>query len=188
MRIYQSNNQVIIATEAGDEITSIATVDSAMTLYGDSVAITRGERGNELERVKYVNVMDSTGALVGDKTAVITYLSEFIGLLFTEISSFDDDAKLNVNIDSVTAGTSLDVNIQDQHTPSFNLYFSEALGAPTTTTVETVIDSYDITVASTTNFSVGTWVGVFSGGGRYYWGEVLAINGSVLTMDSPFRS
>jgi hypothetical protein len=86
----------------------------------------------------------------------------------------------------------MDVNIQDQTSPSADIYFSQALGAPTTLTAPTVVGlNYDLEVVDATLFIPtigdvdGTWVGVFSGTGRYYWGIVLAKVGNVLTMDTP---
>ena len=77
-KIYLEENQVIIAEENGEERISTPVVKTAMTLYDNDVAIVLGVGGSVLVRVSYTSVRDKTGNLVGDKTAVITYLSGFI--------------------------------------------------------------------------------------------------------------
>jgi hypothetical protein len=117
-------------------------------------------------------LQDADGIAVGDLAACELYLA-----------TITKDAISNPDLAFTNGG--LDVILQDPTTPPFDLFFSEATAAPTTLTAATVIDSYDITVASTAGIGIGTWIGVFNSGGRYYWGEVVGSLGLVLTMDTP---
>lgn len=87
----------------------------------------------------------------------------------------------DVNSDS----PALDVVLQDSTSPIFDLFFSQALAPPTTLQVDSIKDSYQIEVANPSAFALGVWTGIFSGTGRYYWGEVLGVNGNTLTLDTP---
>jgi len=81
-----------------------------------------------------------------------------------------------------------DVNIQDQHSPPFDLLFTQAKGAPTTLSSGVAVNDKTIEVASAANITVGTYLGVFSGDsdeGRYYWGDVLEVSETTITLDSP---
>jgi len=87
-----------------------------------------------------------------------------------------------------TPTNGIDTNIQDQTTPPLDLYFTRSMGAPTTLTAPTEPIApvlYEINVASAVAFAVNTYVGMFSGTGRFYFGTVLAVNANVLTMDTP---
>jgi hypothetical protein len=81
----------------------------------------------------------------------------------------------------------IDTIIQDSTSPTFDLFFVKALAAPTALSVATALDDYTITVDSTVGMAVTpeTYLGIFSGTGRFYWGVVLEINGNVLTLDNP---
>jgi len=77
----------------------------------------------------------------------------------------------------------LDVNVQDQTTPVVVL----PVNINTNTTLLTAIalaEQYDITVASTTGISIGSYIRIISPATeRLYVGFVLAVNGLVVTMD-----
>lgn len=84
---------------------------------------------------------------------------------------------------------------QDQTTQFDDLFFTQAIGVPTTLTADTIFDSEAETfsrimiVASIANISIGDFVFVFSGISgeeRFYSGTVLAISTLTLTMDNPF--
>lgn len=79
----------------------------------------------------------------------------------------------------------LDVNVQDQNTPPLDLYFQKLDGTPTTLSANTAINDSSITVADASTFGVGTYAGIFSGSGRYYFGTVLTKVSNTLTLDTP---
>lgn len=83
-------------------------------------------------------------------------------------------------------GESLDVFVQDQTTPPLDLYFIQQIGVPNTLAVAGAIDDMSITVTSDAGFTVGNRIGIFSGGGRFYFGQLLAKPGAnVLNLDTP---
>lgn len=86
---------------------------------------------------------------------------------------------------------------QDNTSPWNDFYFVQAIGGPTVLTAAvpdpSITPSRILSVASVANISIGDWLGLFSGVAgqeRYYWAEVLDINGLDLTMqtliDYPF--
>jgi hypothetical protein len=81
------------------------------------------------------------------------------------------------------------VNLQDQTTAPVELFFTQAIGAPTTLTAATVKGTTTILdVASVASISVGNYLGLFSsvsGENRFYFGEVLAVNALQVTVDTP---
>lgn len=80
----------------------------------------------------------------------------------------------------------MDSFTQDQTTPPLDLYFVQALAAPTQLAVATNIDDTSITVVDDTNFSVGDYIGVFCAtAGRFYFGIVLAVVANVIDLDTP---
>jgi len=99
-------------------------------------------------------------------------------------------------IEDPTSGTAarvgpngaLDINVQDQHTLPLDLYFTKAKGAPTTATSTCVVDCTTMSLTDATNFTDGTYVGIFSGTGRFYFGTQLgdATTSNIITLDTPF--
>lgn len=83
-------------------------------------------------------------------------------------------------------GRSIPVVLQDQTTEPLDLYFIRSLGNQTTLTVPAVVDSYEITVADTTGFVDGTYIGFFAPTGDFHFAsQIGAPVGSVLTIDTP---
>jgi hypothetical protein len=81
------------------------------------------------------------------------------------------------------------VFIQDQTTQPLDLYFIQAIGAPTTSTGAVAIGDVIIPVTSAASISVGNRLGVFSvvaGENRFYFGQVTAVNSLNITVDTPF--
>lgn len=112
--------------------------------------------------IDFTELQDEGGNFVGPALADIEeYLSETVGTASTP--------------------SSVDVVLNDQFTPSFDLYFVKVLTFHTTSAI-TVIDSYDVTLSDATGFVVGDWVGIV-GSGRYLWAEVLGVNANVITLD-----
>lgn len=82
------------------------------------------------------------------------------------------------------------VNVQDQTSPLFDLYFSQELAAPTTLASDVVLETNEITVASATGFVAGSHLGLFSGvsgENRYYFATVVSVSVDTLTMDTPLN-
>lgn len=94
--------------------------------------------------------------------------------------------KLNYDLDGATR-----VRFQDSTTPSVDLLFIQALGAPTVLTNDVAIDDRTFEINSLANFIVGTYVGIFSGVSgerRFYFGHILEVGNPTansIMMDTP---
>lgn len=85
-------------------------------------------------------------------------------------------------------GGAVSVAIQDQTTPPIDLYFFQVTGVPTTIAENTSIGDVNVTLTSVTGIITGTYLAMFSGGSgenRFYFGEVLAVVGNNITLDTP---
>lgn len=88
----------------------------------------------------------------------------------------------------VESNGGLAVNVQDQTTRPFDLYFTKSNGAPTTLNAPTALDDTSIIVTSRANITVGDWVGIFSGPSmedHFYFAEVLDTLADTVYVDSP---
>lgn len=80
----------------------------------------------------------------------------------------------------------LQVVLQDQFTRSVDFNFIQAVAAPTTLAVATAPEDTTITLASTTGFVAGGFVGIFDVDDKFYVGhQIGAPAGSVITLDVP---
>ena len=92
--------------------------------------------------------------------------------------------QIETNTNTATSGAQ-DVVIQDSVSPLYILKFSNII-AETTLTTEAAKDDYIINVASATGFVVGQYLTIFSiADNRVYFSNVLAINGTAITLDRP---
>ena len=79
-----------------------------------------------------------------------------------------------------------DVNIQDQTSATLILPLVQEL-AVDTLDGDVVIDEYTMDVVSVTGFAVGQHVRIInSAADRYYWGKILDITDTTVTVDTPF--
>lgn len=89
----------------------------------------------------------------------------------------------------LSSAGNLEVEIQDQTTKPFDFFFTQIIGTPTTVATNTAIDDITVAVASTNGMSVGDYFGLFNADtatdNRAYFGEVMAITGSVVWLDTP---
>jgi len=85
---------------------------------------------------------------------------------------------------------SIDVAIQDQHTPALNLFFTQQTGLSTNVAVEVVMDKYDVTLDDASGCSVGDYFGMFNAdeplNNRAYFAEILGVAANVVSLDTPF--
>jgi len=104
--------------------------------------------------------------------------------LKVDVSSEGGDP-IDVNIESVALGTEIDVNLQDQTTPTLILPAIQQLGADALDGVATV-DSYTVDVVDSTGMTVGDHFRIInSAGNYYYWGTILGIATNTITLDNP---
>lgn len=93
----------------------------------------------------------------------------------------NNGTKLNIE-----SNNAMPVNIQDQHTPPFDLHFLQGSGTPTTVASTVAIGDTDIDVVTDAATPVGTYVGVFSTtADRFFLAEVLAAVDDTITLDTP---
>ncbi len=88
----------------------------------------------------------------------------------------------------VESNGGLAVNIQDQTTRPFDLYFSQQKGVATALSLVTAIDDTSIVVDSRTDITVGDYIGIFSGPSledHFYFAEVLDTLVDTVYLDSP---
>lgn len=91
-------------------------------------------------------------------------------------------------IEPIEKNGGIPVNVQDQTTTPVDLYFLQAIGTPTALTNTPSINDMNVTVDSVASISVGNYLGIFSGisgENRFYFGEVIAVNGNNVTLDTP---
>lgn len=81
----------------------------------------------------------------------------------------------------------LDVNIQDQTTRPIDLYFSQALGAPTTLASPASTNDLTLSLTSSANFVDGAYIGILDAAtGSFYFGtQVGAPVGNTVSIDTP---
>ncbi len=79
----------------------------------------------------------------------------------------------------------LPVNVQDQTSPSVDLFFLMSLGSVTVNSTTSLKNSSIIQVVDPTGFAAGQTVGLFGGPGEFYFGKILMVNVDVLTIDTP---
>lgn len=84
-------------------------------------------------------------------------------------------------------GVNTSKNLQFSTTPR-DLYFIKSVGVPTTLASNVSVGDLEIEVTSAASISVGNYLGLFtgvSGEGNFYFGEVLAVVSTTITLDSP---
>lgn len=83
----------------------------------------------------------------------------------------------------------LDTNVQDQTSTPVDFFFTQIKGPPTTVAVKPALNDNTIEITDATGCVVGDYVGAFNSDNesdnRAYFGSILAINGNVLTLDTP---
>lgn len=115
--------------------------------------------------------------------AVIEYEGD--GTLESRIIEIEEALKnMDVNIIS---SIPLDVNVQDPTSPPIIVKFKKEISR-TTSGVDTVLESNEITVVSNANFAVDRYVTIFDNIlEKFYVGEVVNVVGNLITLDTPFE-
>lgn len=116
------------------------------------------------------------------------FLSIFLMIfLINMTSAFNFETGGVKIIEPIESNGAIPVNIQDQTSPPLDLFFIQALGAPTNLSNNISIDDRTITIGNTTNFIDGTYVGIFCPEeNRFYFAEQQgAPVGNNITLDTP---
>lgn len=107
---------------------------------------------------------------------------------FEEVVIKDGDTGITADVEDNDGQGCLSVCVQDQATAPVDLFFTQPIGAPTALTNNVAVDDRSFDVDSVVSISVGNYIGIFSGTsleGRFYFGEVLGVAGTTLTVDTP---
>lgn len=82
----------------------------------------------------------------------------------------------------------VDVNIQDQHTRTGDVFFSQVIGSLVTLAADTVADTYDLEMNPGHGILVGEQLVLFdTESGRLYIGEALTVVSNDITVDTPIN-
>lgn len=103
-------------------------------------------------------------------------------LTFTQAFNFESGG-VRI-IEPIDSNANVLVNIQDQITPPIDLFFAKGDGVPSFLSTQTQIDNRSISVVNPVSFTVGNYI-IIAEEDRFYTGELLAINGNVLSLDTP---
>lgn len=116
----------------------------------------------------------------------ITDCTDSDDVIFTE-ESFRLFAEKNFSIGTIrmNVGESIDVNVQDQHSPTIIAKMS-FVQAETTLSVAAAIDDTTITVTSSAGLGEGKYISIFDIiSNRFYVGYAILVVGNVITLDTP---
>ena len=102
----------------------------------------------------------------------------------TNVVNLMDFVKVQI-VSPLESNGAIPINIQDQTTPLIIVYMNQVQGSAILT-ANFSIDSYNITINDTSVVNIGDYIGVFNTeNNRFYQGNVLEVNGLVVTMDTP---
>jgi len=89
-------------------------------------------------------------------------------------------------IEPLESNGGIPVNVQDQTTPPYDLFFVQLDGTITTLAEDSFIDNRTINVTDrlASGIIIGTYLGL-STPQRFYFGEVLSVSGDLVTLDTP---
>jgi hypothetical protein len=129
------------------------------------------------------NILTTVVNLHGQPLKIFsTKYDEFLDGSGTPYSTVDRDDALR---EFAGQNSSKDVNIQDQTTPAV-ISRANLTHAETTVAIETVIDTYTVTVASATGISIGDYLVLFNPTERRFSQFfVVGVTGPLITLDSP---
>jgi len=106
----------------------------------------------------------------------------FYSLTIASASMYTVDLRSSAVVESNGA---LAVNIQDQHSLALDLFFIQQQEI-TTLSLNATENNNEITLTDITGFTDGTYVGIFSATGIFYFGEQIgAAAGNTITLDTP---
>jgi hypothetical protein len=100
-----------------------------------------------------------------------------------DISS-DEIFKVNVTSPLESNGA-IPVNIQDQTSPAFDIFFMQVDNDTQTTLAQNYfIDDQLINLTNATGYTPGQLLNIFEGS-NYYYGEIISVNGNEIELDTP---
>jgi len=134
-----------------------------------------------------------SGLKAGWLISIFTILIAVIGMGAMNGSGFQ--IVRHVITDAITGITAqvesngaLAVNIQDQHSRTGDIYFSQEIGVQSTLTAQPAIEDYDIDVSAAHGIIVGDQLVMYdSAADRLYIGNALVVATNNITLDTPIN-
>jgi len=132
--------------------------------------------------VDFINVQNNNNIFL---SFLWTVLADPNGVLFATKQLAIDFLRINTGGESTSRTGSLDVFVQDQHTPIILAKMS-IVDVETTINAQVSIDDKVITVADGTGFLVGQYLSIFTPiSNRFYVAYILSISTNDITLDTP---
>jgi len=95
------------------------------------------------------------------------------------------DAVTGTTVNVETNG-GMAVNVQDQHTRAFDVFFSQTVGTPTTLSIDAVINAWTVTLTAGHGAIAGEQLVIYDvAADRLYVGGILVVATNVITLDTP---
>jgi hypothetical protein len=186
---------------SGSTFFDIKFVPSANELFEATLSIAN----NDDDENPYIVNIQGTGLIADPGSGVVSAKPETIREMSQDGADITDPASMPAGgwgirgwlsalytafQDTRESNGALAVNIQDQHSRAFDLFFSQNVGSPTTLTADTIIDSYSISVTTGHAFAAGDdFVLRDSVTQRGFTGQVVSVAGdNTVNMDRPITS
>ena len=126
---------------------------------------------------------------MGKKGKILLSIGIFLLVfgMFPLISAFNFEGDGVKIISPLEANGAIPVNIQDQHTRPIDIKLYNQINDTFVLSQDAVIGSYDINVTTTNTILAGDNIAVYESNGfeKYYFGQVLSVSGSTLSLDTP---
>lgn len=117
------------------------------------------------------------------------YLSLFVFFLFaiSFVSAWNFEGDGVSIISPLESNGAIPINIQDQYTRPFAVKVNQILNPNISLTDQTIVNSYDLNVTAGHGLTAGDEITILEQNGmaRLWYGEIQAVNGNTITMDSP---
>lgn len=116
---------------------------------------------------------------------ITLFLIIVVGTIIVTAQSNIVDLRFSKEI-PIESNGGVPVNIQDQTSPPFDIFFVQLDGTITTLVQDANIDDSTIEVTNrlASGIGVGTYLGL-STPARFYFGEVISVSGDLVTLDTP---
>ncbi len=121
---------------------------------------------------------------------VIVFLLLNLGFYVNAETNVIGGADFNVAIVSpLETNGAIPINVQDQHTRTFDVYFGQTIGNLTTLASDAIEDTYIINVTTGHGIIIGDGISMFDVvSGRVYVGTALNVTGDIIDLDTPINA
>lgn len=179
IKIYSRGNYVYVEQPNNKDFQgtkSMLTVDEPQT--GSGVFIIYWRDRVAINSVRLADLVDEFD-VPWTAQAFKEWYEEDTGLTGTE-----EQPTVVTNPDINFTNGGLDVILQDSTSPTFSLFFSQSVLPPTTIVNTLAKGDTECEVVDATGIVLGMYLGIVSMG-RYYFSDVIGINGNIVSLDTP---